>query len=298
MQVSTAQGTQAGQSHINLTVCLMSSFTDFLQSYDPCQPMMPMFHGTNFKNFLDIIRSHVITTTIDAVFDKEELLYFYYGRPAYRVSGNVTGGSLKQQDPVCFILEPESITATKRIFPFDSGAFANNLYDDFLRGFNLNDFEVGSIPQSTQRLVSAFYGSNNRYFEGKPIPDVSIRPLYIEADSYFQMLKSRAVKYANETSGIAADDRRYTIEVQSQDEFDLRPERLTNADGTVVIRNKVLAVVMPRASLDDPTINEAVTKIWKAHPITYRGIIGANPTEFHGAIRERIGDFLENRGVL
>ncbi len=275
----------------------MSSFRNFLQPHTPFNPRMPLVHSTSFQKFRDIIQSHILSPTPCSVFDGEDLLYLFYGRPAYRVSKTVTSKGQLRHLPVCFVLEPHSISTAKRIYPFDSGAFSEGLFNEFLKGFELDNFHVGDFPEAPQRLVSAFYGNNKNYYFGEVSTNLNVSVLDFEVTSYVDMIKDTTVTF-NESTKVPSDDRRQTVEIQSDSQVGLVPEKFTDTSGTSVVRNNVLAVVLPQTALDVREISEAVTVIWKAEPITYKLYNFTKPDEYHSIIREKVADLLERKGVI
>jgi hypothetical protein len=55
------------------------------------------------------------------------------------------------------LFRAESVQPIKRIFPFDSGAFDNELYDNALhRDMNLEDFGLEPSPDTPGRVISFF----------------------------------------------------------------------------------------------------------------------------------------------
>jgi hypothetical protein len=274
----------------------MPSFTDYLKTF-PVQPLLPLAHSTSFLHFRDILSSHVLTPTPCTVFKDEELLYLFYGRPAYRVSRGVLGSPQLRHLPVCFLLQPDAITTPKRVYPFDSGAFMSNLFKNFLTGLDLDNFALlDDFPKTLQRLISAFYGSNLNYYYGKMDGPASGSPLDIEVNAYLAMLRDTGVAFASEST--SSDDRRYTIEIQADSSIQLAAEDAADANGNMVVRNRVVAVALPLPALGEDEIMEPVTKIWKAEPITYPTYGFAKPEEYHSVIRDKIAEFLIKRGVL
>lgn len=297
MQVVEASGGQNQSCRDNFPFFAMSSFVNFLTSYSPFNPKMPLLHSTSFQSFLGIVQSHVLSPTLCPVFQDEELLYLFYGRPAYRVSTTVTSQGQLRHLPVCFILSPESIKAAKRIYPFDSGAFEGGLFDAFLRGLHRDDFIVGDFPQGPQRLVSAFYENNSNYYFGYVSNEVSAGPSQVEVSGYIDMLRDTAVSYS-ESGQIVSDDRRQTIEIQTDSQLPLKAEQVTDPNGNTTVSNKVLAVILPQSALDAKEIRDAVTQIWRAKPITYPIYKFTRPMEYHGVIREKIRELLHEEHYL
>ena len=297
MQVVEANGGRSqswGATHPYLAAM---SFINFLNPYTPFDPKMPLVHSTSFQSLVTIIESHVLSPTPCTVFSGEELLYLFYGKPAYRVSTAVTNQGQLRHLPVCFILTPESIKSAKRIYPFDSGAFESGLFDAFLSGLRRDNFMVGDFPQGPQRLVSAFYENNSNYYFGNVSDAIKPLPSQLEVSGYLDMLRDTAVSYSG-TSQSASDDRRQTIEIQTDSPVALRPEQTTDSKGITTVINKVMAVILPQSALDAPEIREAVTQIWRAKPLTYSLYKFSRPTEYHGVIREEIRKLLHDEHYL
>jgi hypothetical protein len=297
MQEIQAQGTPTGRPQPRGGPALqpMTSFTEFLRTF-PLQPLMPLAHGTSFQHFRDIVRTHELTPTPCSVFKGEDLLYLFYGRPAYRVSTGVTGAVQPRHLPVCFVLQPDAITTPKRVYPFDSGAFMGDMFKSFVAGLALNKFELEDFPETTQKLISAFYGNNLNYYRGDMVSPASAPLTNFEVNAYLDLLKDTAAAYRNDPA--SSDDRRYTIEIQSESTVKLEAEDITDASGKLVVRNRVLAVALPQAALGDKDIRDAVTLTWKAEPITYQTYRFVKPEDYHLVIREKVADFLARKGVL
>jgi len=298
MQVIEANGGRSqscGESFLFLAA--MSSFVNFLKPYNPFNPRMPLLHSTSFQSFMNIIQSHVLSPTPCTVFEGEELLYLFYGRPAYRVSATVTSQGQFRHLPVCFILTPESISGAKRIYPFDSGAFETGLFDQFLRGFPRDNFMIGNFPDGPQRLVSAFYENNRNYYFGYLSKAIDAGPSQFEVNGYLDMLRDTAVVY-NDSGQSTSDDRRQTIEIQTDSQVALKAEQVSDSNGKTTVRNKVLAVILPQRALDEPEVIEAVTHVWKAKPLTYELYMFTRPSEYHIVIREKIAQLLKDENFL
>ncbi|SEK00155.1 hypothetical protein SAMN05518849_1256 [Sphingobium sp. AP50] len=79
------------------------------------------------------------------VFNKEPLIYFFYGRPAYRASAQIQSNGLDAYAPICIIMKPDAADP-RRIFPFDSGAFHHHLLADFTHHRMMKeDFELDAL---------------------------------------------------------------------------------------------------------------------------------------------------------
>jgi hypothetical protein len=288
MDLLTTLSTQVSQSiECRLSACRMTSFSNFLQPFPASNPPMPLVHSTSLQSFRDIVRSNVLSPTPCSVFNKD-ILYLFYGRPAYRVSKTITSQGQLRHFPVCFVLTPDAVQSDT-VFPFDTGAYSNGLFDSFLSGLDLPEFQIGHFPDSPQKLVSAFYQTNKSYYFGRVVDSVSVAPMDFEIDAYFKMLKDTAVTYSGGPT--ASDDRRQTIEIQSDSKIKLTANQILSA-GSVVVQNRVLATIVPERVLDDPKILDAITLIWKAEPMTYSTYAFTKPEEYHSVIREKVKELL------
>jgi hypothetical protein len=97
---------------------------------NPNWPPMPLTHITKALTAADIAKSGYVDLVNCDVFEKP-LAYFFYGRPAYRVSGD---GAIKIEAacPCCFIFNAKLIDKAEAIFAFDTGAFDKRLYKHML----------------------------------------------------------------------------------------------------------------------------------------------------------------------
>jgi hypothetical protein len=272
------------------------SFREFLEGNRGSGPSMPLIHTTTFESFCDIIRSHRLVPKPCSVFAGEKLLYLFYGRPSYSVSKNITVSRQMRHYPVSIVLRPDSIAAARRIYPFDSGAYSSGLFKGFLVGLKLDKFEIGEFPFAPRRLVSAFYSTNKNYYFGNVRPGIDVPPTYIEVSAYLDLLNDTSVHFAGDTD--SSDDRRQTIEIQCGSPVELKFPAASGAEASLVVKSTVLAVVLPQAILDDTTVRETVTLLWKAEPITYMTYRFTNVDRYHQVILEKIADFLGRIGVL
>lgn len=128
--------------------------------------ILPLFHSCEGYNGKQIIADGVLTTKYCKVF-KEKLLYLFYGKPAYPIGEKNEKNRIDAfYCPVCFVMDPNQV-AIYRAFPFDTGAFANNLYEDFMhRGMDLKCFELRNSLTDILKYVSVMFGTNANYIYG------------------------------------------------------------------------------------------------------------------------------------
>lgn len=257
---------------------MVGRFSGVLSAAKPCDPLLPTVHSTSLYYFRDFLATCKIKATLCDVF-KEPLLYLFYGRPSYRVASGAGARTDITYCPVCFVLKSRALSNVKRIFPFDTGAFYQGMYDPFLpKPCDVNDYLLGIKHDIPQRLVDFFFGTNRAYYFGEVRPHAPVPLLDFEVRGYYELISA--------TGEARLDDRRYSIEIQS-------------AADIFLSKANVLAIVLPTAALDERTIFEAINNVWKAIPIiTYNTFRGTSPTEYHGVIREHLGRFLEAEGYL
>lgn len=280
------------------------TFSSFLSGHAPCPPPLPLVHSTDFAGFREILRSGKLAPAQCKVFH-EDLLYFFYGRPAYRVSTDVVGGLQDAYMPICIIMEPEIAISVSRIFPFDSGAFQSKLFKRFIpTKFSIDNYQLGTQLDLPQQVVSAFFGNNDKYMSGK-VQMAQVPPLELEVSHYYKLISDTSVSFDDEEP--FPDDRRYSIEVQSTDEVPLREfsvnkkkrlSRKKNNLPPLIVGHKVRAVIVPRDFVRDPSIRGMVTNTWKARLLPYNWANHQNPMMVHGAVWQVATEYLRTARLL
>lgn len=163
--------------------------------------------------FRSILETQTLEPVPCTVFKKEPLLYFFYGRPAYRAAAQAQSNGLDAYAPVCIVLKPEA-APPHRIFPFDSGAFHNRLLSDFTHHHMMKeDFELDCAPDMPGRLVNVFWSNEQSYFNNRNHSNFVPEPLAFEAKTYQELIRFKG------KSGF--DDRASTVEIQSAEAIDL-----------------------------------------------------------------------------
>ena len=254
----------------------MGSLSDFIRSAPPCNPSLPLFHTCDGYRFRSIAQEQELRTSACDVFDGENLLYFFYGRPSYRVARDTKAVSLPFFFPVAIMLKHDSVPKLKRIAPFDTGAFNRKIFSEHMHPkMRCEDFLLEPTIDMPNRLVSQFYGSNKAYFLGRPL-EIKIPPIEFEAMSYHSLIHSESkAKY---------DDRNSSVEMQSERNLVLDSET-------------VLLVVMPSVFLEDPELQKRILSDWDAEVRTY-SIHRSNPNEYTLLIYHEIESYLEAENYL
>lgn len=258
----------------------MSDFGQFLlRNNVQTATSLPLVHSTPALHLKSIVQSGQISTNACDVFAGDALNYFFVGRPAYKRRSDVSDSPYWEL-PCCFIFEFSSLKPFRRVFPFDSGAFQR--YPSYLKSFAVDKFDVAAIPDATERIVGAFFGDAQSYFRLSAKPtgafesEHSLGPFDYEVKALHRL--------ALEQSAASFDDRRLTVEVQTETSVDL-------------VTNKPLAVVAPAVFFDDQSFLDHVTNVWQAQPISYP-IFALNTSAYYAAIYERVEVFYRSLGLL
>jgi len=186
---------------------------------------------------------------------------------------------------VCFILKPDVIPAAKRVFPFDTGAFASGRFDDFRHSNQcLEDYIIDPapspgfsvpIPEAPARLVSAFYGNNSGYYQGKPKDSLGIPALDFEVESFFDLIGNNGqTKY---------DDRRCAIEIQVDTPLP-------------VDKSNVLGLVVPNILVQDTEAQTALSDICP-NIISYMSYHSV-PAEYTVLVMNIVQQYFSDQGWL
>ena len=191
-----------------------SAFWTWLRECDPYPKSLAWCHTTDGYALRKIIQSGSFIPKPCRVF-KEDLLYFFYGRPGYRV-GDDSSLQISSRAPVVVMLANELILNGKRLFPFDTGAFKAKRYSQWMhKSMELKDFELECPGDAPQRFVAAFFGSNRDYLRVKP------RAPHLPYSGEFEV--ESIVTLLTDRRGSEADDRRTVVELQSGSPVHLKP---------------------------------------------------------------------------
>lgn len=208
---------------------------------------LPLVHTTSLYSLQDLCLEDRIDPTHCQHFE-EDLLYLFYGRPAYRTEA-AEFNDLSFNWPIVFIFDPNKISALKAVYPFDTGAFYFDLYRRFFsKKSDISDFKLPGSLDYADKLVTTFYTDKEEYLKGRSTKNTDIPPFNFEAEGVQKL--SREPSYTNRISDdqISRDERSSSIEVQTTNSIDI-------ADATI-------AIILPSAILDEPLVVEALDR-WR-----------------------------------
>lgn len=260
---------------------MSNKFTDFILLASPASPVLPLMHTTDGYSFRDIISNDELQPQRCTIFKTEDLIYLFYGRPAYRVGAGVESTSFNMYYPVCFLLDSMYLKNATRVFPFDSGAFSNNLFQNYLhKKMTIDNFRVDPnpmspggtpIPETPARIVSSFYGTNKKYYYGIAKDSIDLTPLDFEAEVFFELIRTK-----HKTSH---DDRGFSIEIQINHPIPLSHEN-------------VKAVVLPNSFFENDSVKDVILNKWQAVPLNY-DTFHSNPSVFTMVVLKKVDDYFK-----
>ena len=234
---------------------------------------LPFIHSC--EGFLgeEIVKEDELKTTVCPVF-KKELLYFFYGKPAYYVADKETNSRTDElYCPCCFILD-ETRIKINTVYPFDSGGFMGKRYHDFFHDrMNIDNYALNTDLESIQKFVDVFFNDNDNYIKG-----ISKTPSCIN-DTYIDSL----INLFNATGSFAIDERARTIEIIS--------------DESVKLKDTVIGIVVPYNLYRKDSVREFIEtnhidfRTYFFRPLT-------KPSGYNQVVFERAIDLLRQKGKL
>lgn len=260
---------------------MANTFREFIarNSVQPASAL-PLVHTTAAYYLSAIRASQEIQPQVCDVF-ATPLTYFFVGRPAYKV--RLSDGEAELWElPCCFIFEYEAVSKPTRVFPFDSGAFAKGRMPSYLSLMPKENFDVAEIDRAATKIIGAYFGDGAAYLAGRPKGGDAFKAEF--AIDIFDPEVEAVHRLALDRHSQHVDDRRLTVEVQTEEVIDLAVKR-------------PIAVVAPAPYLDDPGFRHQVVDVWKAKPIAYP-IATLSTAAYYSAIYERIQALYEELGLL
>jgi hypothetical protein len=251
----------------------------YLKPINECEqsaPLLPLVHVCDCHALRTIITAQKLSPRLCKVYS-ESLLYFFYGRPAYRLNNGELPVSMPALFPSCLILDTHLVSGVKRIYPFDTGAFEAGLYSDLMnKNATRDDYIFCTEYSFIQKYIGYMYSSNKNYYDNVPAVTAAVLPpMGFELHALLELITRKAAS--------AVDDRGYTVEVQSTSEVDI-------ASGAVK------AIVAPEVIFEDPYLTAFVYDN-DIEPITYPGM-RASPSALSTVIISKVRDYYVQEGVF
>lgn len=239
---------------------------------------LPLVHTTRCEVLPDIVANNELRSVNPCDVFHEHLIYFFYGRPAYRHALGVNPAGDMELCPVCFVFKPHTISANlKRVYACDSGGIVGQRFEPHLTPPDRDELQLDNTIASARQLVPLVYGSNERYFLGQAHPAV---PAAFAAGSPAQRFHA----LLTDAGPLAADDRRSAIEAQK--------------DSPVPLLQNLLYVLLPYDTLSDPNVRRAIREVWQTDPIGYDFYPGAPANDYVAEIRRTLRVRFAEGGLL
>lgn len=241
---------------------------------------LPWVHTTQSGHLADIFGSGRIAAMPCNVFEGEKLTYLFVGRPAYKYELE-PGQTEDWLLPSVFVMRfPDNEPQLKRLFPFDSGAFARRRLPQYVTFFKTDMYELEPVRGSIGRVVSAFFGSDQAYMKRQAH---SSEKFGEEHDLTPRHAPVKAVNLLyREKSSEKFDDRAAAIEVQLETDISLSRENL-------------LGVVMPNEYRRDKEMMPIVRKL--TPNIEFYDIHPLNGTHYFSEIYSRVTKIYKKAGI-
>ena len=222
-------------------------------------PTTPFVHSTPARNVFDILENGRLKPMPCNVF-REKLCYFFVGRPAYKWS--TAGDTSYWQLPFVLVMRRPGRVGIKRMYPFDTGSFAARRLPDYLVGFDMDRYGLGTDISAVGALIDVFFGTDSAYIKGRARSDEDIRVAH-SLGAEHQEIEALARLYG-ERSNSYFDDRARTIEVQVEEDVAITGEDL-------------LGIVIPHVYLTSPGVAQALedlgchVEVYDEYPLRVEG---------------------------
>ena len=249
--------------------------TKYLDSLkDSVDPSLPSTHATRYIDLDKILNDDALKTQKCDVFG-EHLLYFFYGRPSYRVKKS--DSHMQYYDaPVVFIVNTEKLQGLERIYPFDSGAFHWGLYKDLIPTDDLSEYQLPPNLEYIGKLVDLIYLCNENYMEGQCSNNV-VDPHHFEAAGLMDLAR-------NSSANATRDERATSIEI------------IVNSKQ--LFKNILECVVLPRSSLKRTEVQDALIRWGEPEVIPYRLMPHNTPEQTATRVYERVLQYYEDNKLI
>lgn len=247
-----------------------------IASCDLPAPVMPLVHVCDCHALRSIIINGQLQPAMCNVYS-ESLLYFFYGRPSYRVNNGDLPVNIPALFPSCLIIDPALVSDIKRIYPFDTGAFKAGLYSGLVhKNSKCDDYIFDNNLLFIQKYIGLFYNSNKNYYDGRPVITLpSLPPMGFELQALLNLISQK--------SASAVDDRGFTIEIQS-------------GSAARFSAGLVKAIVIPESVLEDEKLSNYVYDN-EVEVITYGGF-RAEPSHLTTVIISKVRDYYQAKGLF
>lgn len=191
---------------------------EFIKSGPPIKPVMPLVHIMDSCDFDTLMaQSHPSLLPRTCKVFNENLLYFFYGKAAYRANSG-KGMFANANAPIVIITNSTQCAPFKRVLPFDSGAFHGKRFSSKINSsISLDQYLLECNLESAQNVIGSFYHSNDDYFRGRFKRGIDIPRKAHGVTAYYRLISEESADY---------DDRCSSIELQIEHQIPLDKDKL------------------------------------------------------------------------
>jgi hypothetical protein len=255
---------------------------EVIDEANPIDGILPLVHIADASHLEDIIDSAILLPTECDVF-KENLLYFFYGRPAYKTRKE-ENSNLFVDFPVVFALKPKIYPANRvRAFPLDTGAFKRGYYKGhFHKETAIESLEIEPDEDSISRYIGLFYANNLDYYVGRSTKNTEIRPTEFILQGLHEL--ARLPAQPSTQNSIPQDERSSSIEIQFS--------------SSMPLKDNVLAIILPGAFLGESDVKSRIRAINPTHLETYDTMHGMGPQGVAAIVYDRLLSVYRKEGLV
>ncbi|SMR82693.1 hypothetical protein SAMN04488030_3055 [Aliiroseovarius halocynthiae] len=182
-------------------------------------PELPLVHVTAMGFGRNIILSGQLKASHCQVF-KRDLLYFFLGRPAYRLRNEEASSRQLSRYPCVFVVDPSRVDPTQ-VYPFDTGAAFAGHYENADPFLGINDYVLEGTIEGARKQMAFAFESVEDYFDGRLKPGLTDNiPEFHQATRSYEMIANQANRGVNDPNSY--DDRASAIEVATDRHLNLK----------------------------------------------------------------------------
>lgn len=269
----------------------MSSLTKYIKgNASQGGELLPIFHSCSGLAGQSILHSDSLEARKCKVF-KKELLYFFYGKPAYHIqTTGLPNTTMVYRCPVCFIVDIDKIKPY-RIYPFDTGAYMAGLYNEFSIQANetelQQEYALGKKKENIQAYVKSFFLDNEHYLNGECAKHILGKQVVTEGSDSTRRVDEtepsiiKLLRMLNCDGEFVIDERSRTVEIV--------------CDKGILISDAVEHVILPNNLLDDKYVKEFFDKNKSISYSTYCFRALTTPEYYYEAVIQKAIDYINNK---
>lgn len=180
---------------------------------------LPLVHVTEMGVGNAIIFSGHLKATRCKVFERD-LLYFFLGRPAYRLKEEGDTSRYISRYPCVFVVDPARVKPTQ-VYPFDTGAARAGFYENADPHLGIKDYLLDGSYEGARRQLGFAFENVDDYFEGRLRPGLTDEiPPFEQATHSYAAIANQANRGLNIPG--TYDDRASAIEIATENHLDLK----------------------------------------------------------------------------